>query len=65
MCLSGLRMGRRYDPRAVRWARSRVPPHSLVAAMQFSWAMNAYGLGTLVRWDWMQAERFPRFRGRM
>lgn len=75
VCLSGLRLGRRYDilaigrsesiyPRAVRWASTRVPPRSLVFAMQFSGAMETYGLGTMARWDWMERRKFPGFRRR-
>lgn len=76
ICGTGIRLAHRFDvldigrgesayPETVRWAAARVPARSLVIAMQFSGAMRAYGLGELVRWDWVNPADFPQFRREM
>lgn len=76
VCVTGIRLGRKYDvldigrgesayPETIRWASARVPPRALVLAMQFSGAMRAYGWGEFVRWDWIDPKDFPAFRRQM
>jgi hypothetical protein len=64
---SALAAGRNQSvyPEAIRWAAGLVPTEGVVVAMQFSGAMRAYGWGTLVRYDAMEADRFPEFRRRL
>lgn len=75
VCGAGLRLSRRFDllktgrgqatfPETIRWAAARVPPRSVVLAMEFSGAMRAYDWGTFVRWDYVEAGRFPELRRR-
>jgi hypothetical protein len=72
-CGRGLQIGRRYRvldmgrgeavyPETIRWAAARVPANAVIAAMQFSGAMKAYGWGTFIRWDYIDAARFPAVR---
>lgn len=75
--VAGVRLARRYAvldlghgqavyPESIRWAATRVPEPSVVLAMEFSGAMRSYSWGTFVRWDYIDAGRFPelvrRFR---
>jgi len=72
-CGRGLQIGRRYRvldmgreeavyPETIRWAAPRVPASAVIVAMQFSGAMKAYGWGTFIRWDYIDAARFPALR---
>lgn len=76
VCWTGLNLGRRYRvlqfgrgesvyPESIQWASKRVPPNAVVVAMQFSGAMKAYEWGTLLRWDYIEAEKFPAIRRRI
>jgi hypothetical protein len=73
VCGRGLQLGRHFGvldvgrgeavyPETVRWAAARVPANAVIVAMQFSGAMKAYGWGTFIRWDYIDAERFPALR---
>ncbi len=68
---AGVRLSRRYDVlqvgrgqaiyrESLRWADGRIPGQSVVLAMELSGAMRAYPLRTFVRWDYIDAPRFPK-----
>jgi 4-amino-4-deoxy-L-arabinose transferase-like glycosyltransferase len=73
VCLVGLNLGRRFRvletgvgeavyPETLKWIAPRLPGNAVVLAMQFSGAMKAYGGPTFVRWDYIDAERWPAIR---
>lgn len=73
VCGKGLDIGRRYRllrfahgeavyPETLRWLSARLPPDAVVVVMQFSGAMRAYGGGTFLRYDYVEAPRFPAIR---
>jgi 4-amino-4-deoxy-L-arabinose transferase-like glycosyltransferase len=76
VCWRGLDTGRRYRllrfaqgeavyPEAVRWLSGRVPAEAVVVVMQLSGAMRAYDGRTFLRWDFVEADRFPGIRRRI
>jgi 4-amino-4-deoxy-L-arabinose transferase-like glycosyltransferase len=76
ICGAGVRVGAKFHvlqtangqavyPEAIRWASAIVPERSAVLAMEFSGAMRAYRWGTFVRWDYIEAPRFPEIRRRL